>query len=169
MNKITSLITVCSIITCGYASVHGENATLGIRLPEWKLANAVVAGYGTGSITEYVKENKMITNWSKLLTVEFIVNKRETPLCFIEKLGDQMFESYNLTESNIPEKNETSVSYDWGASNYEPHPNQHEIARNMISNDELHRISFTKKVNEIAPELLQDYVKKCGTRIQLLR
>lgn len=139
----------------------------------WKVGYVHDAGWGKGSIVEYIPENEAISNWSKLLTIQFLEGNKDDPEQFMNKLRVQMQgRCANLTW-NVLHKNSDSILYEWVLRGCKPHSNQHEIAKLLKGNDGLHRISYTQKDSQLSEDtrsrwvkwFTEAYIQKGGQRV----
>jgi hypothetical protein len=150
MHKLNGLLIGVVLFAAGCAiPTPMETVLLPADKSEWKMGYAKDFGGGKGAIMEHIPKSEAISNWSKMVTVQFLENSKEDPKVLMIKLREQMTSRCKETKWNILEENTTSVLYEWRISNCRPHDDQHEIARLLKGNEGLHRVAYTEKVTSI--------------------
>ena len=122
-------------------TVHIPGVTAG-----WKLGYSHDHGKGVGTISEFVPTDERISNWSQLISIQFLESMRgQEPEAAVAELQRNQRDKYANLEQAILHRDEWSVVYEWVLRDSPPHADQHEVARMIEGNHGLHRIAYTRK------------------------
>ena len=125
------------------------------------------------TLAEFVPPDESISNWSRLLTIQFIEQKGVSPPVVMDQLRAAMQSRCPDSPWQVIQQDPTSVLYEWSITHCGNNPDEHEIARLLKGNDGIQRVAFTRKGAELAPSereqwiraLSEVYVVKDGQRV----
>ena len=137
-----SVAILLSLAACAVPleSIYAPADTTG-----WKVAHAQDVR-GAGNIVERIPVNETLQNWTKMVTVQFFENERQTPQTMMDRLRARMLQRCPGAIWNQLESDRTSVLYEWRIASCPGEQDQHELSRLLQGNDGLHRIAYTEKV-----------------------
>lgn len=141
-------MTVAALLIAGCATTL-ETVYVPAENKGWKI------GHGTNkpgtTLVEFIPNDQVISNWSRLFTIQFLEGARESPVSVMTTLQSQMRLRCPNSQWSVLSQDASSVTYEWSISGCGGQADQHEIARLLKGNEGVHRIAYTQKTVRLEP------------------
>ncbi len=160
---IVLLISACAPIQ--HKPSYQEFLMGGFEMKEWTIGNQT--SDQNQRVTEFVRPNENIDNWTELLTSQIIRKSSNVePIdVFVarihnedRKLCPEGFEQKVISRGQKTDTEEASVIYEWEMKNCAPNADQHEVAKIIYGKFSIFRLAYVERTKKLSPEKRQKWI-----------
>ena len=165
-------ITMVVVSSC---AVTLETIAVPAEQSSWQLAYGINRQRAT--MKEFVAPGETLSNWSRMLTIQFLEGERASPRQVVERARKNMQAECPGAELTVISEDALSVTYEWWTGTCTRETSQHEVARLIRGNDGVHRVAYVRKVPRLETQerekwlqiLSEAYVIKGERRVEVAR
>lgn len=155
---ITISLVLLVLLSC--AAPVSEKVRLPGEFTGWKLGHKSRDRLDSSTRWEHIPEHEYISNWSRLFTIEFYDTRLKDPEILMNKLKSRIARRCPSLEWKVLEKQAGSILYEWHSRGCTRYQERHELARLIRGQQGMHRVAYTEKTRQIAPQTYQLWKKK---------
>lgn len=168
--KVFVSITLIALLLSACATIQHKPADQeflmgGYEPKEWTVGHH--ASDQNQHITEFVRPNENIDNWTELLTSQVI---RKSPNAepidvFVAHINDEHrklcpgnFKQKVIERSQKEDTEEASIIYEWEMKDCAPNADQHEVAKIIYGKFSIFRLAYVERTKKLSPEKRQKWI-----------
>lgn len=151
------LFVAACLALAGCFTIPLESVYVPTKTSDWKFASG--SDRPGRTVAEFIPPNEVISNWSRILTIQFFEGDRESPAQVMGNLHRILQSTCPDVKWDVLSGSDTSITYRWSVVKCSGQDDQIEIARLLRGNDGIHRIAYARKGTHLAPGEGEDWVE----------
>lgn len=127
---------------------------------KWRAVHRRVSAIET--VTDYVLPNQDLSNWKELFSVQRMLGLSQRlvkPADYLESVRRDVTSSSNDAQFNVVHQDPARIVYEWHVPKTEDEPARHEVAQVFAGEQDLYRVAYSTRANEMTAEKRRLWIK----------